>query len=106
MKTPRYGIVLLLTNEGGLALAGSPFRIGIPQQASILSPLSEVHAPGDPCRDLLGPTDAQRLSQHDMGKDEGSLGVPTPLDYPLPFRRQDFREAAPHRSRGPGVPAR
>ena len=78
METPRHGVVLLLTAEGGPALAGSPFRLGIPHQASMLSSLPEVHAPGDPCPDLLGPADSQHLSQHDVGEDEGSLGVPTP----------------------------
>ena len=74
----RYSVVLLLAAEGGPALAGSPFRLGVPHQASMLPPLPEVHAPGDPGPDLPGPADAQRLCQHDVGKDEGSIGVLTP----------------------------
>ena len=78
VKTPGHGVVLLLAAEGGPTLAGSPFRLGIPYQASMLSLLPEVHAPGDPCPDIPVPADAQRLSKNDVGEDEGSLGVPTP----------------------------
>ena len=68
------------------------------------TPLSEVHAPGDPGPDLSGPVDAQRLRKNDVGKDEGSLGVPTPVKNPPPFHGEDFQEAAPQRSGGHSVP--
>ena len=45
---PGYGVFLLLTIEGGPALAGSPFRLSIPHQSSMIILLPEVHAPSDP----------------------------------------------------------
>ena len=78
MKNLLHGIVHLLAAEGGPALAGSPFRLGISYQNRMLAPLPEVHAPGDPCLDLLVPADAQCISKNDAGKDEGSLEVPAP----------------------------
>ena len=78
VEAPRYGLILLLTAEGGPALTGSPLCLGIPYQAHMLAPITEVHAPGDPCPDLPGLADAQRLSKNDVGEDEGSLGVPDP----------------------------
>ena len=76
--TPGHGIGLLLAAEGGPALLGSPFHIGVTHQARVPAPLPEVHLPGDPCLDLLAPADAQRLSENKVGKDEGSLKVLTP----------------------------
>ena len=73
---PCYGVVLLLLARGGAALLRSPFRLGVPDQASMLSPLPEVHAPGDTGPDITGPADAQHLRENDLGKDKGSLGVP------------------------------
>ena len=78
VKAPGHGIVLLLGAEGGPALLGSPFRLGIPHRDSILSLLPEVHAPGEPGLYLLGLADAQRLCEDGVGKDEGSLGVLSP----------------------------
>ena len=78
MKTPHHGIVLLFAAEGGPDLMCSPFCPGVPYQARMLAPLPEFHAPGDPVPDLPGPADAQRFSKNNVGKDEGSLGVPTP----------------------------
>ena len=75
VETPGHGSVLLLAAEGGPTLAGSPFQLGTPHQASMLSPILEVHAPVDPWPDLPGPADAQHLQKNDMGKDEGSLEV-------------------------------
>ena len=37
------------------------------------TPLPEVYSPGDSCLDLLGPGDAQRLHEDDVGKDKGIL---------------------------------
>ena len=48
--------------------------------------LPEVHPSGYPHPDFPGPTDTKRFREDDMGKDKGSLGVPTPVNYPLPFR--------------------
>ena len=62
-----------------------------------------THNPGP---DLSGPADSQRLHKNDMGKDEGYLRVPTPIENPPPFCGQDFCEAAPHYTRGRGIPAR
>ena len=78
MESPRYGVLLLLVTEDGPALAGSPLRLGVSHQVSMLSLLPEVHAPGDTRLDLPGLADTQRLCHNDVGKDEGSLGVPTP----------------------------
>ena len=75
---PRYGVVLLLAAEGRTALSDSSFRFSVPYQARVLAPLLEVHLPGDLCPDLLGPADAQRLSEDDVGEDKGSLRVPAP----------------------------
>ena len=65
--------------------------------------LIDIHLPGDPHPDLLGPADTQRLCNNNVSKDEGSLVVPTPTKNPLPFHSQYGREAAPHCTRGRGV---
>ena len=100
-----YLIILVLSATGGPALPEGPFRLGIPHQACMETPLPEVHLPGDPRPDFLGPPDAQRLSDDEMGKDKGSLGVPIPVNYPLPFHGQYGREAAPHCFCGCRIPA-
>ena len=41
--TPRNGFVLLLSAGGGPALSGSPFRLGVPHQIRVQTPLPEVH---------------------------------------------------------------
>ena len=102
---PGYCILLLLSSNGGSALPGCPFRLDIPHQARMDTLLPEVHPPGDPRPDLLGPVDAQRLCKNDLVEDKGSLRVPTPVNYPLPFHGQDGRKAAPHCSCGYGIPA-
>ena len=78
VEAPGHDVVVLLAAEDGPTLLVSPFRLGIPHQASMLSPLPEVHAPGDPGLDLPGPADAQCLCQNGVGEDEGSLGFSTP----------------------------
>ena len=92
MITPGYRLILLFPATGG------PFRFGVPYQARMETPPPEFHPPGDPRPDLLGPADAQRLFENDVGEDEASLGVPTPAKNPLPFHCQYGREAAPHYS--------
>ena len=69
------------------------------------TPLHDFHITGDPRPDLMGPADAQRLYEDDVGKDKGFLGVPTLINYPLPFQGQDGREAVPNCYCGYGVPA-
>ena len=76
MEAPGHGVVLILDAEGGPALLGIPFCLGVPDQPRMLSPLLEVYTPGDPGLDLPGSADTQRLGKNDMGKDERSLGVP------------------------------
>ena len=93
-----YRLLLLLPATGGPALPGFPFRLCVPHQACVETPLLEVHLPGDPRPDFPGPTDAQRLRKKDMGKDEGSLGVPTPVENPLLFNSQYGRKAVTHYS--------
>ena len=61
MESPSHSVFLLLAVEGGPALSGSPFHLGVPHQARVLTPLPEVHPPGYPCPDLMGPADAQCL---------------------------------------------
>ena len=98
VKSPRHGIVLLLATEGSPALAGSPFRLGIPHQTCMQTPLSEVHELCYLGPNIFAPADAQRFCETNVGKDEGYLGVTTPTQNFPPFRRQDLREAAPHLS--------
>ena len=69
------------------------------------TPLPEVHPPDDPYPDLLGPADTQHLREDNVVKYEGPLGVPDPPKYPLPFRSQYGREAAPYCTRECVVPA-
>ena len=90
-----YRLLLLLSAAGGSDLPGGPFRLGITHQARMETPLPEVHAPGDPGPDLLGPADAQRLCEDDMVEYKGFLGVTAPFNYPLPFHSQYGCEAAP-----------
>ena len=47
--------------------------------------LPEVHPEDDPWSDILGTVGAQFLGPDDMGKNEGSLGVPPLVKDPLPF---------------------
>ena len=88
MVTPRNGLVLLLYSTVSPSLYDGPFNLGVPYQACTETPLPEVHPPGDPRPDLLGPADAQRLCNNDVVDYEGPLGVPTPVKNPLPFRCQ------------------
>ena len=104
MVVPCDGIILLLAAGGGPALLGISFRLGVSYQTRVLTPLSEVHAPRYPGPDLSGSADAQHHCKNDVGKDEGSLRVTTPVETPPSFRGQGFCEAAPHRSGGRGVP--
>ena len=105
MVTPGHGFVLLLAAGGGPALPGGPFCLDVPHHTRVQTPLLEVHAPRNPGPDISVPADAQRLCENDMVEDEESLGVPSPIENPLSFRGQDFREAATHCTRGRGVPA-
>ena len=105
MVTMSYGVVVLLSAGGSPSFSVCRFRLGISYQTRVLTYLTEVHAPRDPGPDLSGLADAQRLRENDVGKDKGSLGVPTPSDNPPIFCGEDSREAAPHRSRGRGIPA-
>ena len=74
---PRYSVVLL-DASGSPALLGSPFRLGVSYQTRVQTSLPKVHVPGDPCPDLPGPADTQRLCEYGVGKDEGYIGVPNP----------------------------
>ena len=89
-------LVLLLSSTGGPSLPGGLFRLSIPHQSRVETPLPEVHPPGDPFLDILFPADTQYLRENDVGKDKGPLGVPTPTKSPPSFCCQYFREAAPH----------
>ena len=60
------------------------------------TPIPEVHLPGYPRPDLLGPADAQRLRKNDVVKDKGYLGISTPTENPPPFCSHYGREAALH----------
>ena len=92
---PFYDLVFLLSTTGGPALPDVSFRIGIPHQACMDTPLLEVHPPGDHQPDLLFPADTQRLCKNNMGEDEGPLRVPTPAENPPPFHCPYCREVAP-----------
>ena len=104
--TPCNDLVLLLSSTSGPALPGSPFRLCVPYQARMDTPLPEVHPPGYLRPDLLSPADTQRLCEDDVGEDKGLLRFPTPAEYPPPFRSQYGREAAPYCARGRGIPLR
>ena len=104
MLAPGYRLLPPLSTAGGPSLPGDPFRLGAPHQACMENPLPELHPHGYRRPYFLGPTGTQRLREYDVGKDEGSLGVPTPVDYPLPFHGQKGCESAPHYSCGPGIP--
>ena len=67
--------------------------------------LTEVHPPTNPCTYFPGSAHAQRLCEKDVGKDEGSLGVPTTAENILTFRSQYGRKTSPYCTRGCGVPA-
>ena len=84
---------------------GSPFRLGMPHQTRVQTPLSEVHVLRDLGPDISGSADAQRLCEKNVGEDEGYLRVPTPTNNPPPFRGQDSRETAPYCTGGRGIPA-
>ena len=71
--TPCNGLVLLLSSAGGPALPGSLLRLGIPYQACMDTHFPEVHPPGDPRPDILGPANDQRLLKDNVDKDEGPL---------------------------------
>ena len=95
MVAPGYRLILLLLTTGGPALPGYPFYLVIPYQSCGETPLSYAHPPHDSGPDLSVPADTQRLRENDVGKDEGSLGVPNPSKDPPPFHSQDCREVAP-----------
>ena len=96
MVASGYRLILLLPATGGPALLYGPFRLVVSYTACVETPLPDVHLSGYPSPDLLGPADAQHLCKNDVGKDKGSLGVPTPIEYPPSFRCQNGRETAPH----------
>ena len=83
--TPCDGLAILLSSTVIPALTDSPFHLGIPYQACMDIPLPEVHLPGYPRPDLLGPADAQPLCEDNVGKYEGPLGVPGSTEYPPPL---------------------
>ena len=105
MVAPGCRLHPLLSAGGGPDLPGGPFRLSIPHQACMETPLPEFYPPDDPRPDLPGPADAQRLREDNVGNDKGYLGVPTPVDKPLPFHGQDGCESAPHCSCGRGIPS-
>ena len=84
MVTPCDCLFLLLSCTGGPALPGSPFRLDIPYQVRMDTPLPEVHPPGFTRPDLLGLTDTQRLRKDNLFKDEEPLRFPTPAKDPPP----------------------
>ena len=98
MVASGYRLILLLPATCGPDLPGGPFRLGTPHHACVDTPIPDIHPPGYPRSDILGPTDTQRLSNNNVGEDKGYLGVPTSAEKPCPLRYQDGREAAPYRS--------
>ena len=91
-----YSVVLLLPDNGGRALPGGPFRLGVPSLSRVETPIPDFHPPGYPRPDLFDPADAQRLCKNNVGKDKESLGVQTPIETSLSFRFQDGHKLAPH----------
>ena len=72
-----YRLILLLPATGGPALPGGPFRLGVSYQFCVETSLPEVQGSRYSGTDIPGPADAQPLRKNDVGKDKGSLGVPT-----------------------------
>ena len=105
MVASGYRLLLLLSATSGPALLGGPFLLGIPHQDRMDTPLPEVHPPGDPHPDFPGPRDTQHLREDNLCEDKGSLGVLTPVNYPLSFYGQNVREASTHCSCRRGIPA-
>ena len=103
MVASGYRLILLLSSAGGPALRGIPFSLSFSYQAYGETPLPEVDPPGDPGLDLPGPVETQCLCENNVGKDEGSPGVPCPPNHPPALRSQYGREAAPYCARGSGV---
>ena len=54
--------------SGGPALAGSILCLRVPHQARVETYLPEVYPPSDHYPNLLGPADAQRLCDKNVGK--------------------------------------
>ena len=100
-----YSLFLLLSTTGDPYLPGGSFRLRMPHQACVDILLPEVHPPGDPRPDLLGPADFQRLRKNVVGEEKGLLGVLPTANNLLTFCCQYCREAAPHCACGRGVPA-
>ena len=92
-----YRLIVLRPATGSPGPPGGPFRLGVPYQSRVDTPLTEVHPLRYSGPDLSGPADVQSLHR--------SLRVPTLVKYPLPFCGQDGHEAAPPCSCGCGIPA-
>ena len=105
MVNPGHGFFLLVAAGGGPSLSGSSFRLGVPHQTRVQTPLPEVHAPRYLGSDLSIPADSQRPRKNNVGKEEGYLRVPTPIKNPPPFHCQDSHKLVPHCTGGRGVPA-
>ena len=60
----------------------------------------EAHPPYYSGPNFSRPADSQFLSVYDMGKYEGSLEVPTPVENTLSFRGQDYCEPETYGSIG------
>ena len=67
--TPGYRLILILSDTGSPTLPGVIFRLGVPHQAHMETPLPEVYPSSDPCLDISSPMDAQLLHEDDFGKD-------------------------------------
>ena len=61
--------------EVALSSLAAPFRLSVPHQARVETPLLEVQWPRDPGKDIFGSADAQSLCKDDVGKYKRSLGV-------------------------------
>ena len=89
-------LVLLLTYSVFPDLPGSILCLCVLYQARVDTSLPEVHPHSYPWSNFPGSEFFQRLFENYMSKDEGYLGVTTPVKNTLPSRSQYDHKPAPY----------
>ena len=82
VESTLQSIFLLFYTSIDVDLLNYALRQRIPHQACVYAPIPEVQLSIDPRLDLPGLAGTQCLSQYLMGKDEGSLVIPLPVEHP------------------------
>ena len=96
-------ILLLLIDSRDTAFPGPSLHQCIPNQDSVNAYLPEVQLVVKSCPDIPGLAGAQCLSQDHMGEDDGSVGIPLPVEKLLPLSSQDCSKPVPHFPWGHGI---